>query len=238
MLSRNEWKAVRRRMTKKPRLFSKKFIASQFSKRNQYRNSVRMLQRNVDAASKVRFPYDVPAPIAVGTTVNAYSKNYRIVQRGTVMTFDYETALYLILFENRQFGYELCPDSDVATCGPPKILVHCARETTRGNWFDDEIGQVAYDEGTVFETSCKKVKRHISKGSSFNFLLLASFHDQIQIALRTSMLSRRLQKFLAPTALKMLLEDHLRKKLQRMKRSRCFLPLLNVHLVGKRTSYQ
>jgi hypothetical protein len=143
-LSRSEWKAIRRRLSKKPRRFSKKFISSQLSKRNEYRNTVRMLQRNPDLSLALRFPYDVPAPVQVGIAVNAYSKNYRITQRGTVLTFDYDTALYLIQFESKQFGYELCPDTDVATSGIPQILIPATKETIRGSITHDEIGRPLY----------------------------------------------------------------------------------------------
>jgi DIRP len=144
VLSRKEWNAVRRRMSTKPRLFSKKFISSQLSKRNNYRNLVRALHANPSLAKSINFPYDVCAPIRVGATVNAYNKTYRIIQRGTVMTYDHETALYLILFESKQFGYELCPDTDVASCGPPNLVYRAPTLTIRGNVFIDEFVSSTY----------------------------------------------------------------------------------------------
>jgi len=121
-LTRREWAAVRRRMPKKPRRFSEKFIVSQLSDRNEYRSKVRKLQNNPHLSSTENFPFVVPAPIRPGTMVTAYSKRFRIIQRGRVLTYDRKTALYLVEFENGQFGYELCPDSDVATSGVPTVL--------------------------------------------------------------------------------------------------------------------
>jgi len=122
-LTRREWSAVRRRMTNKPRRFSEKFIVSQLSDRNEYRSKYRELQNNPHLAASENFPFDVHAQIRPGTMVTAYSKRFRIIQRGRVLTFDRKTALYLIEFENGQFGFELCPDSDVATCGVPVVLI-------------------------------------------------------------------------------------------------------------------
>jgi DIRP len=122
-LTRREWSAVRRRMVDKPRRFSEKFIVAQLSDRNKYRNTVRKLQNNPHLAALEKFPFDVHAPIRPGTMVTAFSKRFRIIQRGRVLTFDRMTALYLIEFENGQFGYELCPDSDIATCGVPTVLI-------------------------------------------------------------------------------------------------------------------
>lgn len=38
------------------------------------------------------------------------------------MSFDCSAALYLIQFENKNFGFELCPDSDVSTSGLPDVM--------------------------------------------------------------------------------------------------------------------
>jgi hypothetical protein len=141
-LTRREWRAVRRRISKKPRRFSKKFIKSQINERNKYRATVRKLQNNPHLAmSHQDFPYDVPSPITVGTTVTAYSSTYRIIQRGVVLTYDHNTALYLIQFESKQFAYELCPDSAVATNGGPEILITAPKNTLVGNL--DVVGEPA-----------------------------------------------------------------------------------------------
>lgn len=125
---------MRRRMRKKPRRFSKSFISSQLGERNHYRSTVRKLQNNPHLSESECFPFNVNAPICVGTLVTAYSKRFRIVQRGRVLTYDRGSALYLVEFESKQFGYELCPDSEVATCGIPRILIPAAysNDTTQG----------------------------------------------------------------------------------------------------------
>lgn len=125
-LIRREWATVRRRIRRKPRRFSKRFIMAQFNERNAYRYMVRKIQSNPLLSDSTSFPYNVYAPIRVGTLVTAYNKRFRIIQRGRVLTYDRHTALYLIEFENKQFGFELCPDSEVATCGGPQMLIHAA----------------------------------------------------------------------------------------------------------------
>ena len=121
-LTDREWRAVRRRIAKKPRRFSKRFIASQLSERNAYRCRVRMLQHVPALASTASFPYNVPAPIRVGTTVTAFSRKFRLIQRGVVLSRDDLNARYLILFESEEFGCEYCPDSEVASHGGPVML--------------------------------------------------------------------------------------------------------------------
>lgn len=137
-LTYGEWRAIRRRMRKKPRRFSKSFIFSQLNERNEYRSNVRKLQNNPHLAESERFPYNVYAPIRVGALVTAYSKRFRIIQRGKVLSYDRSSALYLVEFESKQFGYELCPDSEVATCGIPKILIPAARFLV--NTWHGEVG--------------------------------------------------------------------------------------------------
>ena len=110
-------------MNTKIRRFSASFIRSQLAERNKYRNTLRMLQRNVQLSHTTSFPYDVPAPIEVGTMVNAHCKKYSIVQRGEVMSFDYDTACYVIQFENQGYGCEICPDSEVASLGQPNLIL-------------------------------------------------------------------------------------------------------------------
>lgn len=126
-LTRREWKAIRRRISRRPRRFSPSFINSQMNERNSYRNKVRLLQRNPNLASTSDFPYDVPSPIRVGSVVTALSKRYRIIQRGVVLSFDEENARYLVLFENREYGSEYCPDTEIASHGGFEALIPMAR---------------------------------------------------------------------------------------------------------------
>jgi hypothetical protein len=128
-LTRLEWKAVRRLIPNKPRRFSQRFVSSQLNERNKYRNTVRMLQRNVGLALSMHFPYDVLAPIKVGSTVTAYSRKYRVIHRGVVLAHDGVTGRYVVQFERKEFGHDFCPDSEVSTHGVPEILIR-APETS------------------------------------------------------------------------------------------------------------
>jgi hypothetical protein len=92
-----------------------------------------MLQRNNQPSS---FP-GIPAPACIGSTVDAYCKTYRIVQRGKVIDFDADSATYRIEFDNQQFGWELCPDSDVASRSNACILSPIARSISCNNCLDD-----------------------------------------------------------------------------------------------------
>ena len=91
---------------------------------------MRKLQNNPHLSASENFPFNVYAPISVGSLVTAFSKKFRILQRGRVMAFDRSSAVYLIEFENSQIGYELCPDSDVATSGGPKLLIASSDKRT------------------------------------------------------------------------------------------------------------
>jgi len=153
-LTRREWRAVRRRIPSRPRRFSKSFIASQLSERNKYRASVRTFQRNPDLTTQLDFEYDVPVPIQVGTTVTAYSRTYRILQRGTVLSYDERNARYLIQFEVRQFGHEFCPDSEVASHGPPQLLIAARERTLDGGTYLN----MPRPRGTSFDVAGKVLK--------------------------------------------------------------------------------
>jgi DIRP len=121
-LTRQQRQATRRQIQKRPRRFSKKFIQSQLNQRNLHRNNVRMIQRNPHLAYSSRLPYDIPAPISIGSIVNAYCKAHKVVQTGTVLGFDSVNAMYTIQFRNKHFGCEFCPDTDVASVGSRCLL--------------------------------------------------------------------------------------------------------------------
>lgn len=141
-LSQAEWHTVRRRAKDKPRRFSQKFVASQLLEREKYRDTIRKLQnihcnnKSIDDANSVDmktkeeeilkgtiFDFDVYAPIPVGALVTAFNKRFRIIQRGKVMAYDADAFLYLVEFESKEFGYELCSDTTVASCGGPTLLL-------------------------------------------------------------------------------------------------------------------
>lgn len=122
-VTRKQWAAIRRMVSAKPRRFSKTFISSQLKERDAYRDAVRMIQRrSLDVAASV-FPYDVPAPIRVGTVVSAYNRRYRMVQRGVALTYHENTSEYLVVFDDNRAGSLFCPDTDVATHGGATLLV-------------------------------------------------------------------------------------------------------------------
>jgi hypothetical protein len=81
-----------------------------------------MFQRNVGLASRLYFPYDVPAPIRVGNIVAAYDRKYRVIHRGVVLSYDERRARYLVQFERKELWHDFCPDSEVASHGIPDLL--------------------------------------------------------------------------------------------------------------------
>ena len=91
--------------------------------RNKYRSIVRSVQNNPKLCpSKIR--YNVYEPILSGTAVKAYCKMHQAIQPGIVISYDPTCATYLIEFEDEMYGYEYCPDTDVASCGTPTVLFH------------------------------------------------------------------------------------------------------------------
>lgn len=120
-LSHSEWKRIRRLRKVVPRRFSKHFIISQLQERNDYRSKVRKIQSNPSTLTD--FPYNVYMPNRIGSMVTAYCKRYHVLQRGSVLAYFPDKAVYLIEFENVHFGCEYCPDSDVASCDVPTRVI-------------------------------------------------------------------------------------------------------------------
>jgi len=120
-LTRSEWSLVRSQMKNRPRIFSRKFIQSQFAQLQSYRQLVRKIQNNTASEElKRNFSYQVLAPIKAGSTVTAYNKGAKILHRGTVLTHKHDT--YLVQFERKDLGCEYCLDVEVASHGIPEIL--------------------------------------------------------------------------------------------------------------------
>jgi DIRP len=105
-MTRAEWSLVRRKIRRRPRLFSKRFIAEQVQQRNQHRSLVRQLQQD-PAITEV-------SPIPVGAAVTAYNKKFQTIRKGKVMLYDPKKFEYLVQFDAPEYGCELCPDSEVA----------------------------------------------------------------------------------------------------------------------------
>jgi DIRP len=123
-LTTSEWKAVRRQIRTKPRRFSKRFIEGQLGERNEFRHAVRMRQRSPLVDGMKSLSYDVPALIQIGSTVTAYCRRFRILQRGTVLGYDATKATYRIKFDDAKFGTDVhCPDSEVASHGGARVLI-------------------------------------------------------------------------------------------------------------------
>jgi DIRP len=113
-MTHQEWKSIRRRCKFLPRRFSQRFIASELKERNEYRRMIRAVQNGLQYPTTLR--YNVYKALRAGTVVHAYCKMGKTIQRGSVMSHDPKTAMYLIEFENEAYGYEYCPDTDVASC--------------------------------------------------------------------------------------------------------------------------
>jgi hypothetical protein len=153
-LTRREWSAIRRRIPRRRRRrFSRNFVISELEKRNQHRSLVRQLQQEPDHVNTTGF--DIPAPIQAGATVAAYNKQFRVLHRGVVLSHDQAKHGYLIHFDRKELGYEFCPDTEVASYGPPTVLIHAAGSSTpettlmarRNSWAN--IGPLTYicDDG-------------------------------------------------------------------------------------------
>jgi len=105
-LTREEWGLIRRKIRPRPRLFSKRFIAEQLKKRNRHRALVRSLQQD-PSATKFR-------PIPAGTPVTAYDKRGQTLRNGRVLLHDAKTYSYLVQFDDKESGCDICPDFELA----------------------------------------------------------------------------------------------------------------------------
>ena len=140
-LTRREWGAVRRMIRRRPRRFSKRFIFSQLQERNKFRDLVRHLQQHPDETNHTG--YEIPAPIRVGATVSAYNKRFLILHRGVVLFHDVASARYLVQFERKSLGFELCSDTEVASHGVPNTIMPAAPGKLTGAPHEGAIGGLA-----------------------------------------------------------------------------------------------
>ena len=115
---------IRRKFRKRPRLFSQKFIATQFKQLEIYRESVRRIQKyGKEKAGADNFGFEVLAPPKIGTTVTAYHRRARLIHRGTILAHNKRTGVYLIQFERKELGWDWVRDIEVAIHGVPEILL-------------------------------------------------------------------------------------------------------------------
>jgi hypothetical protein len=108
-LTRTEWSLIRRKVRGRPRLFSKRFIVEQIRRRNRYRSLIRQLQQDPTIPEFSTIPK--------GSVVTAYNKRFRTILKGKILLYDPRTHEYLVQFERQKYGYELCPDFEVACTG-------------------------------------------------------------------------------------------------------------------------
>lgn len=153
-MTRREWSVVRRMIRRRPRRFSKRFILSELRERNKYRKMVRDLQRKPDETNHTG--YAIPAPIRVGATVTAFNKRFLILHRGVILHHEPSNGAangnYLVQFERKELGYEMCTDTEVASHGVPDILMPAAQSRLSGTPHDyskySDNGSLPY--GTSF----------------------------------------------------------------------------------------
>ncbi len=125
-LTRAEWSLVRRKIRRRPRLFSKKFISSQMKQLENYRESVRKIQQGHGAKVLVKkkdFNYEVLAPPKIGTVVTAYSKRAKMIHRGTILAHHRRMHFFLVQFERKELSWDWVRDTDVASHGLPEVLL-------------------------------------------------------------------------------------------------------------------
>eukprot|EP00531_Pseudo-nitzschia_arenysensis_P001072 CAMPEP_0116153242 /NCGR_PEP_ID=MMETSP0329-20121206/21123_1 /TAXON_ID=697910 /ORGANISM="Pseudo-nitzschia arenysensis, Strain B593" /LENGTH=912 /DNA_ID=CAMNT_0003650103 /DNA_START=248 /DNA_END=2986 /DNA_ORIENTATION=- len=109
-LTRQEWSLVRRKLRPRRRIFSKRFIADQLKRRNRHRALVRSLQQDPNVKDF--------APIAPGTVVNAFDNNRHSVRTGRILLHDPKNHSYLVQFDDKDSGCDICLDSEVAISLP------------------------------------------------------------------------------------------------------------------------
>ena len=100
------------------------------------------------------FGYEVYPAIKVGHIVTGYNRRYRILQRGTVLSYDINRKMYLIQFERKEIGFEFILDIDVAAHGVPEPMYGASEvaldETLLGGFANRniEMGSMLY--GTMY----------------------------------------------------------------------------------------
>lgn len=135
LLTQREWNVVRRQIRGKPRRFSKRFVEGEYTKLQNYRVHVRMLQTNPDPsfATRLGFDFEVPKPIPVGAPISAVAQRKSgtsvssPIQRGSVLSFSH--GFYLVQLTG---GIALLPDFMVARHGPTDILIPAPRTSLVG----------------------------------------------------------------------------------------------------------
>lgn len=165
-LSKLEWSLVRKGINRRCRRFSQSFIAFEMKRLNLYRDLVRDVQRGKTNARHGGM-YEIPAAISVGSTVSAYNKRARMVQRGVVLLHDKVKPGYIVMFDRKELGCEFCPDTDVARHGPPNLLIEPSNFAVDGSVIGNfnnphvVVGSLPYGTTRNLDT-CKSLNQLIS----------------------------------------------------------------------------
>ena len=132
-LTKREWSLVRQKIRRRPRLFSKKFIAEQLKERNKHRSLVRQLQQDPEVEDFSSIP--------VGSIVTAYNKKFKTICKGNVLQYDPRKFEYLIQFNSPEYGFEICPDAEVSVA---------AAETTDKTETESDV-EISEEKGSTDE---------------------------------------------------------------------------------------
>lgn len=158
-LTREEWSLIRRKLLIRPRIFSKRFIADQLKLRNRHRALVRSLQQDPKIKEF--------APIAPGTSVNAFDKRRHAVRRGRVLLHDPEKHSYLVQFDDKDSGCDVCPDTEVAIVLPETNHVSLSQPplyTQNKGFFSSEsngIKELVVSKGVASDGYMKDIERDL-----------------------------------------------------------------------------
>jgi hypothetical protein len=122
--TRVEWGEVRRALGK-PRRLSPAFLRREREKLAKYRGLVRAVQARPEAAPSLlpkNWKFAVHERIQVGQCVTAYCRRAQLLQRGHVLTADYERSRFRVQFERGELQSEICCDTDIAVHGVPLVV--------------------------------------------------------------------------------------------------------------------
>jgi len=195
--SRSEWSIIRQQIRKRPRLFSKAFVAEELTKLRQYRSTIWAMQHE-ELPRPEGFLFEVPRPINAGTTVTALHRGIDILHRGVVLAYDKSRAQYLVQFERKELGFGFCPDHEVASHGVPQLLPSpsaCALDGAKiGGFVEQDCPAGATDYGTAYALVERATKVRRNGLSSRIRVQKSGLDDKTGEALLTGSSSRIMEK--------------------------------------------
>jgi hypothetical protein len=156
--TRVEWGEVRSILGKRRRL-SPAFFKRERAKLAKYREVVRATQQRPDTTELPRdWKYAVHEPIKVGQCVTAYCRRAQLLQRGQVLTADYERSMFRVQFERGELQSEICRDVDISVHGVPPAIW-----TRRGGIMKLTVGEAAAGvAATTASASCSSTPQRPS----------------------------------------------------------------------------